>query len=282
MLPWKLNRTGFRDNKGYEDQTSNMFALNLCPDFQSVCPVHFLLRGKSPHSPLLQCGTPPIGDRPSQTSSTSMGPFCRLQSPQVTKCSSMGFPQCRGLLWEQAPAPPWDPPQAADGILPYHWSLRTARCQPDISLQAEGKWLLWCAYPAPFSLTSVSTWVFLSCPTLLQNKMNSQNKCNSSSGLFPFKYVITETLIGAALGRGGTDLKPEMLLKGTYKEACQQPPLPLPNPTRHKPDPQLPDQMFWEFIVSRKRSSKDYNMSLYSTVKTCKRKRHHSTSTSAF
>lgn len=162
-------------------------------------------------------------------------------------------------------------------------SLISKGCKmSDISLQAEGKWLLWCAYPAPFSLTSVSTWLFLSCPTPLQNKMNSQNKCNSSNGLFPFKYVITETLIGSALGRGGTDLKPEMLLKGTYKEACQQPPLPLPNPTRHKPDPQLPDQMFWEFIVARKRSSKDYNISLYSTVKTCKRKRHHSTSTSAF
>lgn len=121
-------------------------------------------------------------------------------------------------------------------------------------------------------------------PVLHLSKIKWILKTNAThlSGLSPFKYVITETLIGSAFSRGGTDLKPEELPEGTYKEACQQPSLPLPDATRHKPDPWFPDQMFWVFTISRKGSFKDYNISLYSTVKTCKRKKRHSTSTSAF
>lgn len=52
-----------------------------------------------------------------------------------------------GHLWKQFPAPPWGPPQGADGVLPRCWWSWAAGGKPRTLPQAEREWLLCYACP---------------------------------------------------------------------------------------------------------------------------------------
>lgn len=126
----------------------------------------YLLKGKTSHSPLLQqSGIPPIGDSPPQISPTSMSPVhCHPPSSGLPQHKP---PQRHGLLQDQAPAPVLSLLQAEVETLLCCWSFM-------VEPWAEGA--APCASPPASSLAWVSTWLFFSHPTPLQNKKSSQNK----------------------------------------------------------------------------------------------------------
>lgn len=141
--------------------------------------------------------------------------------PQVAVLSGTGFSQSHSLLWVQPPALRWGPPQTAGSTI-NHYGLQVFSLPRHCRLQGRCFGTL----PAPPSLLTFMYAQLPQVPLLSKTKEVTQQ-------VFPilsYRLDASTLLLGLALARHTSNLKPRKLLKASYWSHTNIP------CSRHKPN----------------------------------------------